>query len=665
MPLRVSLQIDGDSSGAVKAAQDASVALGDVGKHADAANGSLDRLKNSSASAGAANDNAAASAGAFAQKIGELVGKIQGVGGNFSKAAQGAAGFANDIGALVRSAGGFSIVTAGAGLAVSAASTFYDIINRGSQDAAKRLTDQAALVGTVRDAYRDAGTAAGRFLDETKKVTLFLIEQKQAGLKDDLVKAARGVVSGINFDSTIAAITNQNNLGVGGIDGSTNDAEVRAFQKLQSAVVDFNASIASGVPDLDRFKNSLVDIGKGDSAAAKVATDRIEKIKADTDAVLKQVRDGQAAINKIKGIDTKDDDARLGTQIGEFDRFTKSIDRQSAAMSAEAQTAGLSAGAVAKLRTEFILTEAANQAGAGAAEKYASKIQEVATRAGEAAQKLALARLQSETAFNRDQLGRSAIDASVADQLRGAFGNKADLNGYEADLVRTNETLKELKSTTQDVGSGAFRDFRTEIQNGTNAWDAFGKAGVNALNRIIDKLADKALDKFISGGISSLANAFGIGTGTVANGGIVLGGPGGPGTFAAAGGGTFGPGWGVVGEEGAEIIKVHAGGVTVYPHQVSRPYLPGFAEGGSLSPFGLISALSSSGQNTPQAAAQSAQQLNHHITAEVVVKVDKNGELQAYVKNTTVQTVLDYGTSPTFSAHVADAVREGQSRRLI
>lgn len=328
-------------------------------------------------------------------------------------------------------------------------------------------------------------------------------------------------------------------------------------------------------------------------------------------------------------------------------------------MIAEAQSAGLGAGAAARLRAEFILTEAAQQSGITVAGAYAEKINAIASRAGEAAQKLSLARLQSDTAFNRDQLGRNAIDASVADQLRGTFGNNADLNGYEAGLIRVNETMKELKGTATEVASGAFRDIRTEIQQGTGALEAFGKAGVNALNRIIDRLADKQFDKLVSG---SLGSFLGIGgTGTVANGGIVLGGPAGPGVFAAAGGGTFGPGWGVVGERGAEIIKVHAGGVTVYPHEVSKPYLPGFSEGGSLDPFGNVSRLPFGPQTAQTQGAGGIQNVNVHVE----VSVNDKGQLQAHVRNVTQQTVADFADSSAFTHYVAGAVREGRSTRHI
>ncbi len=190
---------------------------------------------------------------------------------------------------------------------------------------------------------------------------------------------------------------------------------------------------------------------------------------------------------------------------GAFDRLSKAMDRQSASMAAEAQTAGQSAGVAAKLRAEFVLTEAAQQSGIAVAGAYADKIKAIADRAGEAAQKLAVANLQSNTAFATSQLSRTAIDASVADQLKGAFGNDADQNSAIANTIRLDETLKDIKGTAQDLASGAFRDIRTELQNGATAFQAFGNAAVNAVNKIMDKLADKAIDA----GLSKIIGALG------------------------------------------------------------------------------------------------------------------------------------------------------------
>jgi hypothetical protein len=669
--LRVSLQIDGDASGAQKAAEATSSAVTDLGKQTDAisqaiaqgfnsAVSSVEKLKNSSQAAGAANDNAGGSALGLAGKLSQVATQAAGAESALAKGAAGAVNLATGLKGLTTATSTVGLLGGAIGIAATAATTFFSLINSGSTEAGRRLEEQARLVGLVRDAYSDATKKAGEFLTQTKAVTLFQAQQNLIGLQSDLTKKATPLVGDSNFAAATPSFAEPF-----GTDFAVAAQKVGPFQK---AIDDLHTSIALGKPDIAAYQESIAAIGRAaEGSNPKLAAQAAELLKNSKEAADAEiaVRKTEAVIALIGGAATDAQRKLLGlTSLSdEFNRFAKSIERQAAALEADAKTAGRSAGETAKLRAEFVLTEAAQQHGITVAGEYADRIAKISDRAGQAAQQLALARLQSETAFNRDQIGRTAIDASVADQLRGAFGDKADLNSYQAELIRTNETLKELKGTTLEVSSGAFRDFRSEIQSGTNALEAFGKAGVNALQRIVDKLADKAFDKLISGGLSSFANVLGIGTGTVGNGGIVLGGPAGPGVFAAAGGGDFGPGWGVVGEKGAEIIKVHAGGVTVYPHEISKPYLPGFADGGSLSPFGNVSRLPFGRQDNEASTSPMQMQVSVGVT------VDDAGNLKAYVKSVSTQAATDslgeFVGSQAFDHHVANAVASGRSARLI
>lgn len=685
--MRVSLQIDGDAKGAEQAAQDTSRAIGDLGKQTEAisqaiqdgfkgAIDQIDKMKNASQAAGAANDNTAGAALGLASKLSQVAAQAAGAESALAKTAAGAVNIAKGIGDAVKAVGAFNVVGAIIGVATTAVQTFYSIANQGASTVEKNLDEHARLIGVVRDAYKDAAKTAGEFLNESRNVTLFQLQQNAVALKAERDKAARGVVSGFNYDATIAAITNQNNLGVGGASGSSNDAEVKNIQELKGAVDAFAASLAAGGADSEKLRERIALIGlaaQGTNPALAELVANVLKSSASVEDYNKKLKENSAAQAGARG----DADAlqkkvfgaaTAANQAGnEFDRLTKSMSRQAAAQEAEAASAGKSAGEAARLRAEFILTEAAQQSGISTAGAYGAKIKEIADRFGEATQKAAQARLESSLAFDASQLGRSSIDATVADRLRGAgFGDDVgkELNSANGNAIRLVETMKELKSTTSEIASGAFREFRSEIQSGTNALEALGKVGVNALNKIIDKLADKAFDKFISSALGSVGSLLGIGgSGTVANGGIVLGGADGPGVFAAAGGGTFGPGWGVVGEEGAELIKVHNGGVTVFPHHISKPYLPGFAEGGSLSAWGSVARLPGAGQDNGQGGSQQAV----HVT--VGVTVDDDGKLKAYVKNVSAQATNDgiagYAASSAFVAHVADASNAAKTYRML
>jgi hypothetical protein len=199
-----------------------------------------------------------------------------------------------------------------------------------------------------------------------------------------------------------------------------------------------------------------------------------------------------------------------------------------------------------------------------------------------------------------------AEQAKVAGSLLPQF--QAAIN----EVGNARKQLDGLMVEGMNVNRGFFVEFGQQLRSGAGAWESFKSAGLNALGKISDKLMQMAADSLFanafggssSGGIAgALGSLFGVGGGgggaaqaasaaTLANntGGAFFG----PG-FAAANGGTFGPGWGVVGERGPELINVHKGGVTVVPNHISKPFLPGFADGGTMSPNGMVSRLAAAG----------------------------------------------------------------------
>lgn len=202
------------------------------------------------------------------------------------------------------------------------------------------------------------------------------------------------------------------------------------------------------------------------------------------------------------------------------------------------------------------------------------------------------------------------------------------------DASNARRQLDSLMTEGMNVNRSFFVEIGQQIRNGASAWDAFKDAGLNALGKLSDKLMQMAADNLFAsafggsssgGGISGfIGSLFGVGgSGTVANGGIVLGGPSGPGVFAAANGGTFGPGWGVVGERGPELINVHKGGVTVVPNHISKPFLPGFADGGTMSPNGMVSRLAAAAGGGPSVVMQDNRQISigEGASAETVTQL--------------------------------------------
>lgn len=178
---------------------------------------------------------------------------------------------------------------------------------------------------------------------------------------------------------------------------------------------------------------------------------------------------------------------------------------------------------------------------------------------------------------------KKRLGIAVSDEQRAAIMREAESMG------RAKEAVENLRFA-HDTFTSSFVDFGQQIRNGASAWDAFRTAGTNALGKIADKLMTMATDKLWTSAFGGAGSSGGFL-------GSVFGGIGK--LFAAADGGTFGPGWGVVGERGPELINVHSRGVTVIPNHISKPYLPGFAEGGMLSQSGNVTRLPFGQNNEP------------------------------------------------------------------
>lgn len=210
-------------------------------------------------------------------------------------------------------------------------------------------------------------------------------------------------------------------------------------------------------------------------------------------------------------------------------------------------------------------------------------------------------------------IGRRLLDPNNAQQMAAAHEVLAKRIDQTRDAARLAAApLEGLQRLANEAGSmrGQFDTLATGTLNGLSdglvsianrsatAGDAFRNFSltvVTALQKmivqmtIIKPLADALQSSMGGGGFLSFLGLGGPSVGTTsATAGassFMMGGQSFP-MFAH--GGTLGAGWGVVGERGPELINVHSRGVTVIPNHLSRPYLPGFAEGGSLSASGNV-----------------------------------------------------------------------------
>lgn len=208
------------------------------------------------------------------------------------------------------------------------------------------------------------------------------------------------------------------------------------------------------------------------------------------------VRFGQA-INDLQN-PQKAAAASTSQTVGEFDRAAKALERMTATRLADINTVGQSVGAQEYLRQAYRLTEAAMQQYDEVTDKTRMRIEELARRAGDAAQKLAELQLRADVRFDTSTLGLSDVDRGIASRLRGVYGDdwKSQMNGAIAQQMRFNDAIKQSQQLAGEFATG----FAHDLRSGVSAMDAL----TNAAGRLSDRLIDMALNQAINGLFATL-----------------------------------------------------------------------------------------------------------------------------------------------------------------
>jgi hypothetical protein len=512
--MRVSLQIDGDAKGAIKAAEDAQRGISDIVERSIRGSREMQDAWNvASGAAATANDNALGGIANLAKQFAAVAEKARGANDTIAKSATAAGEFSTGAAALSRAVGPIGLITAGLGLAGTAATLFYQITNSGSATAQRNLDEQAKLVGDIRTAYSGAAGAAERFVKSQRDITLLQTSQNLIALRKQLNDQLSTAAAGATFETGQV-------LPSGQIVGSRGREARRQFSELSGEVKQFYADVAAGNVDVEGLSKRIAGIGNSAAETnpklAQQANEFLNFLGAvrKTASAIELVTAAQAV---AAGTATKEQQALVGVAGAaknagaEFDRLAKSLERQSAAQEAEAIAVGKSVGESQRLRAEFTLQEAAQQAGIKVAGDYADKIKRLADRYGEAAQRVAELRLKSDTAFDRGQLGRDPTEAVVADKLRSVYGDdfSKELDSSTASAIRLNEQLRIARDTTTDIASGGLKDFKNAVAGGATAFDALKTAAGNALNKISDKLIDMATQNLVSKAFGGSGGGFG------------------------------------------------------------------------------------------------------------------------------------------------------------
>lgn len=169
-------------------------------------------------------------------------------------------------------------------------------------------------------------------------------------------------------------------------------------------------------------------------------------------------RDASAAADKIREIanglgEVDEKAAKAAEKLKEaYKQIVDGANDFIASQKIEQAALGLTEQEANRLRHTYDLLNQARQAGITLTEKQKADLYALADAM--AAEEAALRRLTllHDLQFERDQIGRSVIDATIASRLRAA-GQPVDLNSELAGYIRANELLKEQVKTWEDVRS--------------------------------------------------------------------------------------------------------------------------------------------------------------------------------------------------------------------
>ncbi|MFH0299826.1 phage tail length tape measure family protein [Bradyrhizobium sp. 31Argb] len=265
-------------------------------------------------------------------------------------------------------------------------------------------------------------------------------------------------------------------------------------------------------------------------------------------------------------------------------------------------------------------------------------------------------------------LGKALRDTADAAKVAGsAFPQfQQALN----DAGNASKQLDGLLVEGMNVNRTFFTDIAQNLRGGATAWDAFSKAGLNALGKISDKLIGMAADKLFanafggsaSGGLLSLlglGGGAGVGAAQASSAtGLSLTGLGGlfdRGGYTGAGG-KYQPA-GVVHRDEYVFDQESTRGLGVAFLDRLRRTAKGFAGGG-------FAGGGSSSPMTPFAPAAP-----QPLQVDIGVTFDQSGEFKAYVKSVSAQSagqVLgSYLGSEEHVQHTASAYKQAKQRTMV
>lgn len=254
------------------------------------------------------------------------------------------------------------------------------------------------------------------------------------------------------------------------------------------------------------------------------------------------------------------------------DRAINSLTKHTEVTKADALAVGQGAGALAGLKVNAAETAAVLANGNQETDKQKAAFDALKVSATDAANALALAKIDNTISRGTQTSMLSPEDVSIANQLKDAYPNVAlALNSVEASGLRTNMALSEVAN---GISSGVTQGFASMLNGSKSVSQGFAQMGtsiINAIDQMIVKLmiVGPLMEALQSGmgGNSGILSMFGINPGNIvgsygqASNATGLGAGTGGISFPMFASGTDNApgGWSIVGENGPEIINLNPG----------------------------------------------------------------------------------------------------------
>ena len=395
------------------------------------------------------------------------------------------------------------LLTAGFVLTASAALSYFTGANDEADEAAKVLEDQANLIERVADRWGDTIPALREYakaIEEARDAA-----DLQAGsqvVMNSYFDDIRKMMPEVNAElSRFAQQASSGGWG-SGLE-STATSLAAAYDELYSALQDATQAVQDGedaTEDFKRVEEALTDLLNNDAVGAH---DHLADALAD-------IRDNAGgAVEKLKELqNTLAKGPRLGGETLDEAQERFNFLRQFNERMNPEEFEDVRRGSRKPRERRARKTEAER-----ATERYADMIRD-------AQQYIAMQELEQRALFMTEEAAsalryeQEMLNQAANDNIKLTPEMAAELRNLAADMAATEAETAKLQDAfdfTKDVAKGFFSDVMSGLEQGKSLWESFAQAGLNALQKIADKLLDMAMDQLIQNLLGSFMSAGGGG----------------------------------------------------------------------------------------------------------------------------------------------------------